>query len=212
MESEAEYRAEPLFNKAQQLVAYACPTCGQVIAAHVVNDAEEARELAATHCDPRCGDCGASVRNSRWYACDVCSARRARERGQRRFEAAIKLTSDEWNGPVFAWDEGSGLLTDEGYFASLTEAIESYQANDVPVPTFFFVSKKSPVRVSAERAIDDALDVGDHGEWVRDELVDVQELFDFIEAWNKKQTAGTHEPDFTRVVVVRPVDLDDCDE
>ncbi len=146
------------------------------------------KEAAEGCCKPyHCEDCGIETPRY-WLVCESC-------RTKRQYEKAEKLT--KWDGWV-CW-EGHGC--DDGYFPSIYELLNYCTDEDIDPPRWVFVCKKTEHRICVDNVLDQMLD--DAHEGAADNLVDVQELYDFVEAWNAKQDIITYYPDYGKVLLLK---------
>lgn len=147
------------------------------------------RQLAEDCCKPRyCEDCGKEL-DPKWYrtVCEPCHITRL-------FSKAEKLT--EWDGWVYR--EGYGY--NDGYFSSVDELLQYCEDEGEDPPEWVFVCSETKHELDTDNILENMLD--DAYEGARDHLVDEKELYDFIEAWNKKQYVTSYYPDYKKVLII----------
>lgn len=163
----------------REMVAYQCTTCSKRYFSRV---------LAEKCCAPKhCEVCGAEIPRYK-IMCEPC-------RMKSIYEKAEKLV--KWDGWVYC----EGLGYDEGFFTSIDDLEEYCEDTKTDLPAWVLAVEEvhhaidvdSVIETMLENAYEDAID----------NLVDEQELRDFIDAWNAKQTVTTYYPDYKRVVLVK---------
>lgn len=140
-----------------------------------------------------CSYCGEQL-NRGWLIHDCEGARNAKRQKEEakeleRFEKSIKLNYDD---PIvidmeFMWSDNYGY--NEGYFNDWDEFFEYIQENEVAPRGYVWGTK----RVEFELDVDSILENATSGlhENSYGMLTDTKELYDFAEAWSKKQTYAT---------------------
>lgn len=185
-----------------EVVAYACGKCG-IVASSVMRDGDAAMDMAVACCAPRVCPCGAALDRT-WDKCDACMARESADRLQSRFDAAKKMTIEEWSAdesfPEAVFDP-HGRAGNDGYCSDLEELRESCIDDDPDDrPTWVWATRE----VHGLRP--DASDVLDHivQEMHEDaaEDFDAEDLQKRLDAWFAEQKCVTyHEDDKTAVVL-----------
>ncbi|HZK28050.1 MAG TPA: hypothetical protein VFD00_11010 [Thermoclostridium sp.] len=132
---------------------------------------------------------------------DYCNCKESRDardkkRDDAHFEKAEKLTTEQYDGSIYA--EGYGCQ--EGYFDSVDELIEYCEYEEIPVPDWVYCCKPITHTLDIDSAIERMLE--DAFEDAGDCLVDEDKLIDFVDEWNAKQTVTSYYPDYKRVVVL----------
>lgn len=173
---------------------YICAQCKRwhttaIYACGPKDAAAAARQSAEKCCMPTICECGVAVERP-WTACRECRERKMLAR-------ATVIDAADYNGPVSAAGNGSW---GEGYSGSVDELIEWCDDNDEPVPVYCHPCKANPLRLDAERILENATE--EQHEDAGDQIVDADVLVEFIEAWNAKQTCVTYDEDRTRVIVL----------
>jgi len=163
-------------------VVYKCSSCKAVYW-----DEDKAEKC----CAPKfCEDCGVEVKKY-LIRCKACGLKR-------KFERAEKLTPEEYDGWVYS-EEVDGY--NEGYYADVDEFVEHCEDNDVPVPDWVFCCYEHKHRLDIDSALERMTE--DAYEGADEHLVDVNELYEFVEKWNAKQNIVSYYPDYKRVVVLK---------
>ena len=178
---------------------YACGVCGKCYSPKSVGE-QNAIDMAEKCCDPKaytCKVCGIEVPSYR----TMCE----RHAEQARLRKAVQIDEKDWSDPVQldgapgGWGEGYFFDTDD-----LRESWEDYSwvetSPQVPVPAYCWPCTSSPLALNAESLLEQAVD--DMHEDAADQIVDADGLYEFIEAWNSRQTCVTWYPDMSRVVVL----------
>jgi len=179
---------------------YACGECGACYSPKNVG-VQNAIDMAKSCCVPArhtCRVCGAAIPKYR----TLCK----RHAEQAQLRKAAQIDAKDWSDPV-QHDEAPGGWNGEGYFSSPDELREHWEDHhwitigpQVPPPAYCWPCIPRTLLLDPERILDQALE--DMPEEAADEIVDADDLFDFIEAWNAKQTCVTWYPDHSRVVVL----------
>ena len=145
------------------------------------------KEAAEDCCKPyHCQDCGVETRRY-WLRCDPCSEKR-------KYEKAEKLT--KWDGPVYR--DGYGHR--DGFFYDVGDLLEDCEAEGVNPPEWVFICKEKKHEIDPDQVIESMFD--DAYEEAYEDLVDVEELREFIKDWNDKQNIVTYYPDYSRVLLL----------
>lgn len=128
--------------------------------------------------------------------CNAVREIRTKKAMDAHYEKAEKLTSEQYDGWVYA--EGYGYQ--EGYFESVDDLIDHCEGEEIPVPDWVYCCKDVRHKIDVDSAIEYMLD--DAFEDARDYLVDEEELYDFVDKWNAKQKVKSYYPDCKRVVIL----------
>lgn len=155
---------------------------------------EEARKNAMACCRPT--EClhGLTPYNS---YCWRCSRDREAKHQQAVFEAAEKVKLEDLDESVLAHGvfapNGDEIMHDPELLTDLD-----------PVPEYCWPAKAVRFRLDPERAADLLMDWGDSVDWDNrpPELVDEDELKEFLRRWNEKQTALFLEPDYEKAILL----------
>ena len=180
---------------------YACGKCGKCYSPKVYACAEpqahEAAQKAAERCcaPVHCSGCGVEVGRP-WTACSSC-------REKFKLRRATPIPERDYHGPVYSdavsgdWGEGYSSDTD-----ALLEVVHDAVAwGDMEeAPVYCWPCTSRPLALNADHMLENAVD--DMHEEAMDQIVDADEVFAFVEAWNAKQTCKTWYPDYSRVVVL----------
>lgn len=198
---------EIIFRDTGKTAMWACGKCGDCYTLRRYG--ENAKSNAEACCAPVFCSCGAELtdpyrqRDGKCADCDN-KAFHAKEdaREAERFEKAEKLAEQPADsGMLYCGDE---------YFTNWEDIIDRYGSNagdSSAIPEYAWATETCSWR---------GLDVGtmlesDSNNYhvedrdLIDEVTDLQELGDFITAWNAKQRVTWFEPDFTRAIL-RPTD------
>lgn len=178
-----------------EVKAWKCENCGKAFLV---------KEFADKCCDDikkpkinNCRVCGCEV-NPPWMICREC-------REKERFEKAQKVKYSEYK-TQWLWDESK-----QEYFSD-KEALQDRYDDDAfdeqgdntvaQYPVWCYGCIEIPFRVNidtaVERAGEDMYEEFDASK----EIVELKELTDFVEVWNKKQTARAFVVDYKKVVLL----------
>lgn len=180
---------------------YACGKCGKAYSPKIYACRDDkahaaARRAAEECCKPRFCDCGAEL-DSRWTACRPC-------REIKILAKATIIEAADYSGPVIA--ECAGEWGD-GYSSDLAAMIEACHEVGDPVPAYCHPCTYHPLQIDPASILENATEEMHEG--AADQIVDADELTDFINAWNEKQTCVTYYEDRSRVIIIDRVAFDD---
>ena len=173
----------------KQVKAWRCEQCGNTY----LN-----KELADNCCDKKltkkCWVCGKEIKAYRTM-CQECYR-------EKLYKEAKKVKYSEYKGE-YLWDD-----VKEEYFSdkvSLRDRYydDSYDNGKDPVyPEWCFGSIMIPFKVDIDTALSNATeDMYDEFDMER-ELIDLDELYKFVNAWNEKQSARAYSFDYDIVVLL----------
>lgn len=176
---------------------YACAKCGKyyspkIYACREPEAHEAAKRAAAECCAPRLCACGAPISKT-WTACAQC-------REARNLRKAKIYKSNEYSGPVVADCTGEW---GEGYSSDVAAMIQHCQEHGEPVPAYCYPCHEHRLRLDPVSLLEVATD--DMREDAQDQIENADELIEFINAWNAKQTCRSYYPDQSRVIVLDPI-------
>lgn len=179
-------------------VLYACGKCGRCYSPRVYACAEpqahEAAQKAAEKCcaPVHCSGCGVEV-GSPWTACSSC-------REKNRLRRATPVPASEWPDPVE--HEGMQGSWGEGYSGDTDELLQAWEEEELPVPppAYCWPCTSRPLALNADHMLESTVD--DMHEEAMDQIVDADEVYAFVGAWNAKQTCKTWYPDYSCAVVL----------
>ncbi len=194
---------EMVFRGEDETNLYACGKCGQCYSPRIYAcgpaQAHEAARRAAEQCcvPPTCSVCGVEIEKP-WTKC-------ARHRERDALRRAVPILASEWTDPVhrddMGGDCGSGYSSNVAHLLGWWDAENWVEVGPLPEPpAWCWPCKPTDFQLDLERILENALE--EFHEDAGDSLVDTEELYAFVEAWNKKQTLTTWYPDHTRVVVI----------
>jgi hypothetical protein len=175
----------------EQVVAYACGTCGIV-----ARNEQEAR-----NCHPRrCSlGCGAEIpEKHHGSVCDGCGARQSTEREERQearrlehYAKAEKVPYADYDGAFMFWwdgDAGSG----NGYFADVGELFEFCEDNNVDPPEWVWACSEQKLTFNAGDLIANAIENQEFYEDAREDVGGEKELQDLLDAWAAKHSPTSY--------------------
>lgn len=194
---------ELVFRGEDKTALYACGSCGQCYSPRVYACREDAAHIAAREAaeaccvPPTCSVCGVEVARP-WTMC-------AKHREQAMLRRATPVPAAEWTDPVhrddMTGDWGEGYSSSVHYLLEWWDFEHGVEIGPTPAPpAWCWPCKPVDFALDLERILESALD--EFHEDAGDDLVAVDALDAFVEAWNKKQSLRTWYPDHTRVVVL----------
>ena len=187
---------ELVFRGEDETKLYACGECGRAYSpksyAALYNLAHEAAQSAAEKCcAPRyCKECGVGVENYR-VLCRSCGE-------LVRLRKATPIPERQWTDPVEC--EGVPGGWGDGFFRDIDDLLDACEVYEVPPPAYCWPCTARPLALNADSLLEHAVD--DMHEDAMDEIVDADGVYEFVEAWNAKQTCKSWYPDMSRVVVL----------
>jgi hypothetical protein len=188
-----------------EVVAYACRTCGAVFSPSALTGDPEADEHAARfareHCDKTC-DCGAPLSG---YAlvCVSCRARRAARDRALRYVCATKLRAADYDDGAVYWEDHAGSK-DDGLFPNLNALTAYCDEARCQVPVYVWACRPIPLAVAADDALERAL--SEHPDGADVSTAARAELQALLDAWCAQQSLRSWRPDYTRAVVLAEPD------
>lgn len=138
-------------------------------------------------CAPAVCKCGAESRRP-WTICDKCLARKREEKERARYNGALKVRLEDYEGKVVAKD---------GDYHSADD-VRDYP--DEYPPWMYGTTEMPMFRLDADDVVEPYLD--DHHEDARDEL-DLEDLQKRLDDWCSKQSLVSYMEDWSTVVVIR---------
>lgn len=198
-----------------KLVGYACPSCGIIYS--ILGDEEPDRvqaEASATACCPprKCTVCNARPvdRASSSTLCEECGKLNAVKVEEERLAAAAKVAETLWTGPVY-WPNAPFIGDHGAHYWSSTSVLRTDVSKrnsqrvaeklpPIPMPTYVYATKPIPFELSAQDAVEAALER--HSEAVVITEDRVKELQVLLNDWAQKQNVQSYEEDFTKAVML----------
>jgi hypothetical protein len=186
---------ELTFKGETETVLYACGECGRlstpaIYASRPSDSHAAARKMAELCCAPRYCDCGVEV-DGGWTACADC-------RERKKLLKAVGIDAQSYQGPVSA-PIGEGEWG-EGYSSDIEAMLEWCDDHGVDRPAYCFPCTSKVLALNADSILEGALD--DMHEDACDQVEDGDELFAFVEQWNKRQHCTTYYEDPSRIIVL----------
>lgn len=185
---------ELVFRGEDKTALYACGECGKVFSpkAYITKDdvsRSTARRAAEECCAPRHCACGEQIEKY------LTACHRCRERSKLRKAQVIDASG--YTGPVYAEHSGSW---GEGYSADVDDLIEWCDSCGKETPAYCHPCTSMPLCLNADSILEMAVD--DMHEDAVDQIEAADELVQFIERWNAKQTCIAYFADTKRVIVL----------
>jgi len=181
----------------EDLVAYACATCGGVFPVSV----DGAKDLAEEHCKATCR-CGSAVAIG-MVLCSTCTDDERKDREARLFERAVKVSVDDYPDEPVYWEGHEGSMG-SGFFTTVEELLDYCEEEKAAIPRYVWACAPRPLQVPIDAVLEAAVD--EHNAVGVDDLSPgaVEELQGFLGTWCQKQNVRTWFPDFSRAVLLTP--------
>lgn len=192
-------------DRPDEAVGFACSSCGIMFTTRMFGSGpgskDTARQSALFHCAPKECACGKAIDRKYWTICTECSDRKEAEKLHDRFEKAAKVSVEDYDGPIY-WPDGPSGSMGEGFYTSLDEMLDVYEAEGMDLPPYVWAAKSYELKMDASSLLENALeqhheDAHEHLEAGAEE--ELQTLLDFF---CQKQKIKSWEVDFSRVVLL----------
>lgn len=144
------------------LVAYACPgkKCGQLFlfsSRDTEEDKKRKHDEASTHCVKTCS-CGRPIDYHYRLKCAHCRAEQEREKEQRAFDRAAKVSIDDYpDHPIF-WEGRSGDMGGDGYFSGIDALCDYCEQEGIELPSYVWACERREFKISAHDLIERELE------------------------------------------------------
>lgn len=162
--------------------AWQCEKCGKAFLSKRAAD-----ECCKEKKPYTCRVCGCEVKEYH-LICGSCH-------DKERYEKAKKVKYSEYNIGCL-WDE----QTDK-YFYDVGEMEDYYEDEDLEMPKWCYGCTEVPFEIDIDHAIENASEEM-YEDFDNQDINDLEELYDYIEQWNKKQTAKAYYSDYDTVVLL----------
>ena len=194
---------ELTFRGASDVVAYACPRCGQIVSPDAFGgDAEAhalAQSMAVEHCNRHCR-CGLSIPSDR-VQCSECWGKDQLGRDKKKFSVASRLVEDDYPDDPVYWEGHMGSMG-LGYFENLSELRDYCGSEKLELPDYVWACNPVELHIDVDNILESVFQ--EHFEGARD-LLPVgaeEELSTFLFGWCDRQNICSWQPDFCRAVVL----------
>ena len=147
--------------------AYVCGKCGQIWSAK--SGDVFARETAERCCAPNVCECGATIKEQYYTACKTCCNRRDAEKEAATFEAADKISYDDYDGEMVFHDS----FGNEGFCPSTDVCDELAMGEPEDRPRYAWACEPKYLVLDATDILESVLERGDHHEDAFDRLGDI---------------------------------------
>jgi hypothetical protein len=97
----------------------------------------------------------------------------------------------------YVYDEGS-----ERYFSDIEDISEHYEDIDAEMPKWVYGCDIVKFEIGIDSALENASENMYEDFDYSKESVDLEELYDYIEKWNKKQTAQAYEVNYKKIILL----------
>jgi hypothetical protein len=178
--------------EAKQITTYQCSKCNQYYLVKYAADSCCTKEAEPPARKPKLCECGAEIRYNGSDKCEQCIEKT-------RFSKAIHLNHD-YVGQVYS----EGLGWNDGYFESVDALVEWCQDEEVTIPDYAYACNNVKWNgIDIECEVENSLD-GFYDDAI-DDVVDLQELIDFVSIWNRKQRISTNEVNYKFAILLKEV-------
>lgn len=175
-----------------EIKAWKCGVCGKAYLNHLIaeNCCKHEPEFS------NCRVCGVEIQKNRTI-CYECLQKERYEKGEKIKYSDYKLE--------YLYDEGS-----ERYFRDIEDMEEFYydmnfdspEDEQVEVPKWVYGCDAIDFKIEIDYALESASENMYEDFDYSQDSVDLKELYDFINKWNKKQTATTYESNYKKIVLL----------
>jgi hypothetical protein len=169
-----------------EIKAWKCEKCSNVYL-----DKDLADNCCKKKATNKCRVCGCDVK-SPFVICKECQE-------IERFHKAKKVNYSDYIGCL--WDERM-----EEYFYNKDDMYERYENDDekiLPEPKWCYGCIEIPFEIDIDSAIERAEEDMYEDFDSNNSLIDLKELYNYIDSWNKKQSAKSYTIDYNTVVLLR---------
>lgn len=168
----------------KEVTVYQCEKCGEFYRVKYVADecCKEKLEYST------CNDCGTVINKNR-SICTECWLKN-------KFEKGKKIKYSEYK-EEYLYDESS-----EKYFSDLEELEEYYYEIEINRPKWVFGCYGVPFQIDIDSALENASEEQYEDFDYENESIDLKDLLDFVEEWNKKQITRTWNSDYGQIILL----------
>jgi len=136
-----------------------------------------------------CRVCGGNVDKNRTI-CDTCLS-------EERYQKGRKIKYSEYD-LEWLYDD-----TTDRYFADIDALDDWYASENLELPKWCYGCNVIPFTVSIESALESSSDDMYEDFDYTNESVELEELIDFVEKWNEKQTAKAYDIDYKKIILLK---------
>ena len=169
----------------KEIKAWKCEECGKAyMYKQGADDCCKVTILENSHCEI----CDAEIAKYRTI-CDDCLSKR-------RYKDGTKIKYSEYD---LKWlFDGN---TDE-YFSDIDALIDYYIARNLELPIWCYGCNEITFTVDIDGALENASEEMYEDFEYGNDAVDIEGLIEFMEKWNKKQTASSYECDYKKIILL----------
>ncbi|MBU3186557.1 hypothetical protein [Clostridium estertheticum] len=169
----------------KEIKAWKCEKCGVAYMNKITADncCKEAKVKI-----PTCRVCGGKVDEYRTI-CDSCSSKE-------HYQNGTKIKCSEYE---LGWLHDNN--TDK-FFADIDELNDYYLDEGLPLPKWCYGCTEIPFTINIDSALESSSEEMYEDFEYDNDAVDIKELIDFIDKWNKKQTASSYEIDHKKIILL----------
>jgi len=137
---------------------------------------------------PTCKICGDEVEKYRTI-CDFCLSKERYQNGTKIKYSEYEL---EW-----LFDNNT-----DRYFNDIDALNDYYIDEGLPLPKWCYGCNERPFTIDIDSALENSSEEMYEDFEYDNDAVDIKELIDFIDKWNKKQTASSYEIDHKKIILL----------
>ena len=149
-------------------------------------------EYANNCCQPRKCSCGVKLnKNSGYVSCETCRKKNEEQKELERFKKTIKLTPNEYDGPVFS--------RGETFYMDLEDYLDQREDKET---TYVWCTQPIKFEPDVHNMLESALD--SHHEDAYDNITnqEIANLQKHVDEWAEKQCITSYEIDYKRCVII----------
>ena len=168
----------------KEMEVWKCEKCGLVYV-DKMNADSCCKDKSEASC---CKVCGNTIEKYRTM-CDDCLAKE-------RYEKGTKIKYSEYD-LEWLYDNNT-----DRYFSDVDALSDHYDCENLELPKWCYGCDEIPFVVNIDSALENASEEMYEDFDYGTEAVDLGELIDFIDKWNKKQTAKAYESNYKKIILL----------
>ena len=169
----------------KEIKAWECDKCGKAyISKSIADECCKAIKFEI----PTCRVCGGEVERYRTI-CDACLAKE-------RYQNGTKIKYNEYS---LEWLYDDNV---DRYFSDIDAQTDYYEDEGLTLPNWCYGCDKKPFKIDIDSALErSSEEMYEDFEYDTD-ATDAGELIDFIDSWNRKQSACSYEVDYKKIILL----------
>jgi len=167
---------------------YKCDKCNDIFVSEAGAIDCETRHKAKEY-RYKCVDCGKEITPflSRCHACNLKNV---------YDKAKSKISFMDYDGVLYDIDG-------ETYYSSYDQMVEEHEDEGLQLPDWVLACIPIPFYLNIDYLIDNTIDDDMDEDFDKQFIVDIKELYEFMEKWNEKQTYNSYTPDYSKVILLK---------